>query len=114
MIFCLILIRLRKFGAGGLSIFGDGTQDIVVAEVQGKRIKDANQELKRLPHIDTYAYRPHITLAYMPVGLGQVFINEVSGWGIGKLGYGTDINYGDWPIFGRVYNEKKTMKQTRY
>ena len=87
--------QTMEIWGSGLSIFGDGTQDIVVAEVQGKRIKDANQELKRLPHIDTYAYRPHITLAYMPVGLGQVFINEVGSWGIGKLGYGTDINYGD-------------------
>ena len=76
---------------GNLSIFGDGTQDMS----QSKRIKGANQELKRLPHIDTYAYRPHITIAYMPVGLGQVFIKEVGNWGLGMLGYGTDINYGD-------------------
>lgn len=79
----------------GLSIFGDGTQDIVVVEVANDHINNANQELKRLPHIDTYAYRPHITLAYMPVGLGQVFIKEVGNWGLGMLGYGTDINYGD-------------------
>jgi hypothetical protein len=79
----------------GLSIFGDGTQDIVVVEVANDQINNANQELKRLPHIDTYAYRPHITLAYMPVGLGQVFIKEVGNWGLGMLGYGTDINYGD-------------------
>ena len=63
-------IEIREFG-----VFQGQGYDVVVGHVHNdKKLRDAHHRLSRLPHINTFPYRPHVTVGYVHPGVGQFML----------------------------------------
>lgn len=78
--------------------YGKEDNIVIIAEVAPTMdLVNANGELRRLPHIDTFAdYRPHITLAYVKSSCDwQRYVNELNERLANTEVAVTGLNYGD-------------------
>lgn len=58
-----------------VSLF-ENDYDVLKFDVEGKNLKECNEELKKLPYTSDYPdYHPHLTIAYIKKGKGKKYIN---------------------------------------
>lgn len=92
------VIEIREF-----EVFPGQGYDVVVGRVHNdKELRDAHNRLSRLPHINTFPYRPHVTVGYVHSGVGQFMLptleRTVAAQTTRAIRVATrELNYGDQP-----------------
>ena len=94
------VIEVREF-----EVLDGRGYDVVVGEVwnQGK-LREAHSRLSRLPHVNTFPYRPHVTIGYVHQGVGEYmlprlydFLSKNCPGKVAQLP-SRGLNYGDLPV----------------
>ena len=67
------VIEIVEYG-----VFTAATYDVVIGHVNNQtEVRDAHHRLSRLPHINTFPYKPHVTIGYVRKGLGKYLIPDL-------------------------------------
>ena len=67
------LLQIHEFG-----VFPGQGYDVVVGHVHNdKELRDAHNRLSVLPHINTFPYKPHITVGYVHPGVGGFMLSTL-------------------------------------
>ena len=78
-----------------------GLYEVVVAKIRmTPHLQAANQRLKRLPHIETFPYVPHVTIGYVHPGTGAYIARDLNDMAKKNTQYvaPTVLNYGRLPV----------------
>lgn len=83
-------------------IFPGSGYEVVVGRIRNDaELRDAHDRLSRLPHINTFPYKPHITVGYVHQGVGRYVLPDLNRRGNAKPGgfelMTCALNYGDIP-----------------
>jgi 2'-5' RNA ligase len=58
-----------------ISIFNEGSREVLKFDVTGKNIIEANKKLKELPYTSFFTdFKPHITIAYLKPGTSEKYV----------------------------------------
>jgi hypothetical protein len=65
------------------SLFQNEKYDVLKLDVLGDNLHEANRELKKLPHTNSFPnYHPHLTISYLKSGYGDKYVRK-----LGKIQY---------------------------
>lgn len=54
--------------------------DVLIVRVESEQLHTLNELLADLPHVDTHpTYQPHVTIAYLKPGMGQHYVDQLTG-----------------------------------
>ena len=75
----------------GIDCFKNKDYDVLKINVRSEKLNELNNIAKSLPHTDTYPdYKPHLTIAYLKKGFGDMYSNkdfETSAVNLDKIVY---------------------------
>lgn len=63
----------------GASIFNSKNYDVLKFDVSGVNLAETNSELKKFPYTNEHKkYHPHMTIAYVKKGKGQMYADKIN------------------------------------